>query len=116
MPNLCAILVALGAVLPAAEPVLGPLASKPLATALTSAPLLQVRHAGTAPVILDTTALAGPALRAWWVDGVSGVTVDAGSVPRADGVVLHPPDTGDATVRDWTLVIVDATRGLVPPA
>ena len=78
--------------------------------------LLLVRHAGTAPVVVDTTALTGPALRGWWVDGVTGETVDAGSVPRGPAVALHPPDVGDAGARDWTLVIVDATRGLVPPA
>ena len=78
--------------------------------------LLLVRHAGTAPIVVDTTALTGPALRGWWVDGVTGETVDAGSVPRGPAVALHPPDIGDADARDWTLVIVDATRGLVPPA
>lgn len=79
--------------------------------------LLLVRHVGAEPVVVvDTTALTGPALRGWWADGVSGETVDAGSVPRGPAVVLHPPDTGDAAARDWTLVIVDATRGLVPPA
>jgi Putative collagen-binding domain of a collagenase len=77
--------------------------------------LLLVRHAGTAPVVVDTTALTGPTLRGWWVDGVTGETVDAGSVPRGTAVALNPPDTGDASTRDWTLVIVDATRGLVPP-
>jgi hypothetical protein len=79
--------------------------------------LLLVRHAGTAPVVVvDTTRLTGPALRGWWVDGVTGETVDVGSVPSGPAVALRPPDTGDAGVRDWTLVIVDATRGLVPPA
>ena len=78
--------------------------------------LLLVRHAGTGPVVVDTTGLTGPALRGWWVDGVTGETVDAGSVPRGPAVALHPPDTGDPGARDWTLVVVDATRGLVPPA
>ncbi len=78
--------------------------------------LLLVRHAGTARVVVDTTGLTGPELRGWWVDGVTGKTVDAGSVPRGPAVALHPPDTGDAGPHDWTLVIVDATRGLVPPA
>jgi len=79
--------------------------------------LLLVRHAGSAlVVVVDTTRLTGPALRGWWVDGVTGETVDVGSVPRGPAVALHPPDIGDADARDWTLVIVDATRGLVPPA
>jgi hypothetical protein len=78
--------------------------------------LLLVRHAGTGPVVVDTTTLTGPALRGWWVDAVTGETVDAGSVRRGRVVALHPPDTGDAAARDWTLVIVDVTRGLVPPA
>ena len=34
----------------------------------------------------------------------------------SSGPALNPPDTGDAGARDWTLVIVEATRGLVPPA
>ena len=78
--------------------------------------LMLVRHAGTVLVVVDTTRLAGPALRGWWVDDLTGKTVDAGSVPRGPAVVLHPPDTGDAATGDWTLVVVDATRGLVPPA
>jgi hypothetical protein len=78
--------------------------------------LLLVRHAGTAPVTVDTRGLAGPALRAWWVDGVTGETVDAGTVRRARAVRLHPPDTADGALHDWTLVVVDATRGLRPPA
>ena len=78
--------------------------------------LLLVRHAGTGPVVVDTTTLTGPALRGWWVDAVTGETVDAGSVRRGRVIALHPPDTGDPGSRDWTLVIVDATRGLVPPA
>ena len=44
--------------------------------------LLLVRHAGTGPVVVDTTTLTGPTLRGWWVDGVTGETVDAGSVRR----------------------------------
>jgi hypothetical protein len=84
---------------------------------ITGGRLLLVRHVGTdAVVVVDTTALAGPALRGWWADGVTGRSVDAGSVPRGPAVVLHPPDPGEAAARDWTLVIVDATRGLVPPA
>ena len=78
--------------------------------------LLVVRHAGTDAVVVDTTSLTGPALRGWWVDGVTGETVDAGSIPRGPAVALNPPDTGDPGARDWTLVIVDTTRGLVPPA
>jgi len=77
--------------------------------------LLLVRHAGTEPVVVDTTVLTGPALRLWWVDQRSGATVDGGSVPRRESVRLFPPDTGDGASGDWTLVVVDATRGLVPP-
>jgi hypothetical protein len=78
--------------------------------------LLLVRYVGTGPVVVDTTALTGPELRGWWADGVTGETVDAGSVPRGTAVALNPPDTGDTAAHDWTLVIVDATRGLVPPS
>ena len=77
--------------------------------------LLVVRHAGTSPVTVDTRGLAGPVLRGWWVDGVTGESVDAGTVRRARAVRLHPPDTGDGALHDWTLVVVDATRGLRPP-
>lgn len=72
--------------------------------------------AGTRAITVDTTVLAGPALRAWWTDAVGGATVDAGSVPPGRGVVVHPPDTGDGAAHDWTLVLVDVTRGLAPPA
>jgi hypothetical protein len=102
----------LGAGLPLEVPVVDAI----LAVPAVAGRLLLVRHAGTAPVVVDTTSLTGPVLRGWWVDGVTGETVDAGSVPRGPAVALHPPDVGDAGARDWTLVIVDATRGLVPPA
>jgi hypothetical protein len=102
----------LGVGLPVGTPAVDAIVDLPAAAGR----LLLVRHAGTAPVVVDTTTLTGPALRGWWVDGVTGETVDAGSVPRGPAVALHPPDTGDAGARDWTLVIVDATRGLVPPA
>ena len=102
----------LGAGLPLGVPVVAAILDVPA----VAGRLLLVRHAGTAPVVVDSTALTGPLLRGWWVDGVTGETVDAGSVPRGPAVALHPPDDGDADVRDWTLVIVDATRGLVPPA
>jgi hypothetical protein len=78
--------------------------------------LLVVRHGGTAPVTVDTTVLTGPALRGWWVDGTTGQNVDVGALTRGPAVTLHPPDTGDGAAHDWTLVIVDMTRGLVPPA
>ena len=78
--------------------------------------LLLVRHAGTVPVTVDTTVLTGPAVRGWWVDGTTGANVDVGALTRGPAVTLHPPDTGDGAAHDWTLVIVDMTRGLVPPA
>ena len=78
--------------------------------------LLLVRHAGTDAVVVDTTSLTGPVLRGWWADGVTGETVDAGSVPRGAAVTLHPPDTSDAGAHDWTLVVVDTSRRLEPPA
>ena len=78
--------------------------------------LLVVRHAGTAPVTVDTTVLTGPAVRGWWVDGTTGQNVDVGALTRGPAVTLHPPDIGDGAAHDWTLVIVDMTRGLVPPA
>jgi hypothetical protein len=110
--GLCAVLLAVGLVLPAA----GAPVDLPRLPAPSAAGLLLVRHAGTAPVTVDTTRLTGPALRAWWVDGVGDRTVDAGAVPREPAVKLFPPDTGDGSPHDWTLVIVDATRGLLPPA
>jgi Putative collagen-binding domain of a collagenase len=107
----CAVLLSLAVLLPAGPAVL------PLASARSAAGgLLLVRHAGTEPVTVDTTRLTGPALRAWWVDAIGDRTVDAGSVQRAKAVTLYPPDTGDGSPHDWTLLIVDATRGLLPPA
>ena len=82
----------------------------------TAGTLLVVRHSGTAPVTVDTTVLTGPAVRGWWVDGTTGANVDVGALTRGPAVTLHPPDTGDGAAHDWTLVIVDMTRGLVPPA
>jgi hypothetical protein len=113
----CAALLALAVVLPVAGPAVE-LGARPAGVAAppVAGGLLLVRHAGTEPVTLDTTHLAGPALRAWWTDGIGDRTVDAGAVPRGPGVTLHPPDTGDGHRHDWTLVVVDATRGLVPPA
>jgi hypothetical protein len=106
-------LLALGIVLPAAG---APAVDVPTVPAPSTGGLLIVRHAGTAPVTVDTTRLTGPALRAWWVDGVGDRTVDAGSVPRESAAKLFPPNTGDGRPHDWTLVVVDATRGLLPPA
>jgi hypothetical protein len=117
--GLCTTLLALAAVLPVAElPAAGlPAVELPVAvTRPVAAGLLLVRHAGTDPVTLDTTRLTGPALRAWWVDAIGDRTVDAGSVPRGPAVKLFPPDTGDGGAHDWTLLVVDATRGLLPPA
>jgi hypothetical protein len=111
--SLCAGLLALVAILPLAGS-----SAVALPTAVTrpgAAGLLLVRHAGTAPVTLDTTKLTGPALRAWWIDAFGDRTVDAGSVQRGPAVTLYPPNTGDGSPHDWTVVIVDATRGLVPP-
>jgi hypothetical protein len=124
----CAVLFALVAVLAAAEPgadltdlPAGLPAGLPADLAAVAPPPigagpLLVRHVGTEPVTLDTTRLAGPALRAWWIDGVGDRTVDGGTVQRGTAVTLFPPDTGDGGAHDWTLIVVDATRGLVPPA
>jgi Putative collagen-binding domain of a collagenase len=111
--GLGAMLLALGIVLPAAG---APVVDRPAVSAPSTGGLLIVRHAGTAPVTVDTTRLTGPALRAWWVDGIGDRTVDAGAVPRDRAVKLFPPDTGDGSAHDWTLVVVDATRGLLPPS
>ena len=116
----CAVLFALVAVLAAAEPA-ADLTDLPADLAAVAAPPigagpLLVRHVGTEPVTLDTTRLVGPALRAWWIDGVGDRTVDGGTVQRGTAVTLFPPDTGDGGRHDWTLIVVDATRGLVPPA
>ena len=105
------------AVLPAALPLglpVGPQAAVADVSGVAGA-LLVVRHAGTAPVTVDTTVLTGPAVRGWWVDGTTGQNVDVGALSRGPAVTLHPPDTGDGAAHDWTLVIVDMTRGLVPP-
>lgn len=109
----CAVLLAFAVLLPAAPSAPGP---PPDAVARLDAtgPLL-VRHAGVKPVTVDTTVLAGPVLRVWWVDAVGDRAVDAGAVPRRPSVTLHPPDTGDGAPHDWTLVVVDTTRGLLPP-
>ena len=110
--------VGLGAVLPATTaPLAGlPVADMPRLPVPTPGRAVLVKHAGTAPVTIDTTRLTGPALRGLWVDGMGGRTVDAGSVQRGAAVRLYPPDTGDTTPHDWTLVVLDATRGLLPPA
>jgi hypothetical protein len=107
--RLCGVLFALAAVLPAAGL---PAAAVPAAAASSA---VLVRHAGTEPVTVDTTELIGTALRAWWIDAVTGTTVDAGSVERGPAVTLFPPDTGDGAAHDWTVVIT-VTGGLLPPA
>lgn len=110
-------LAVLPSLLPARPGFAPPALDAVLAVPPAAGRLMLVRHVGTqAVVVVDTTSLTGPALRGWWADGVTGETVDAGSVPRRPAVALYPPDTGDAAARDWTLVVVDATRGLVPPA
>ena len=87
----------LGAGLPLGVPVVDAILDVPA----VAGRLLLVRHAGTAPVVVDTTALTGPVLRGWWVDGVTGETVDAGPsraarrsrcTPRTS--VTRPPATG----------------------
>ena len=107
--RLCGVLLAMAAVLPAA---VIPAVAAPAVAAPSTAVL--VRHAGTGPVTVDTTELIGSTLRAWWIDAVSGTTVDAGSVERGPAVRLFPPDTGDGAAHDWTVVI--AVTGGVPPA
>ena len=58
------------------------------------------------PLTVDTTALPGPALRAWWFDPLTGTAVDAGSVQQRRSVVLFPPQTGERDAgRDWVLMI-----------
>lgn len=65
---------------------------------------------------LDTTALRGESLRAWWFDPRTGVPVDAGSVQRSASTAFFPPVTGPADAdQDWVLVIDDTDAGLVPP-
>lgn len=107
-------------VLPAALPLGLPVGPQAVDTVVdisaAAGKLLVVRHAGTAPITVDTTELTGPDVRGWWVDGTTGETVDVGALSRGPAVTLHPPDTGDGAAHDWTLVIVDMTRGLVPPA
>jgi hypothetical protein len=112
---LAAVLLGLAVVLPVGGSFVDPVIAmaRPHAAA---AGLLLVRHAGTDPLTVDTTELAGPELRAFWYDRLTRTTVDAGPVPRGEAVVLYPPDTGDGASHDWVLVVVDATRGLVPPA
>jgi hypothetical protein len=109
--GLCAAALALVAVLPGSSAL-----GLPTAVARPGAAgLLLVRHVGTGPITVDTTKLTGPALRAWWIDAFGDETVDGGAVSREPAVKLFPPDTGNGGPHDWTLVIVDATRGLVPP-
>lgn len=65
---------------------------------------------------LDTTALPGESLRAWWFDPRTGVPVDTGSVPRSASTAFFPPVTGPADAeQDWVLVVDDADAGLAPP-
>ncbi len=83
---------------------------------VTDRVLLVVRVDGYGPVTVDTTRLAGPRLRAWWVDLCDGRTIDLGSVPRQPATKLFPPNTGDGVQRSWLLVIVDAAAVPVPLA
>lgn len=64
---------------------------------------------------LDTTALSGDELRAWWFDPRTGEPVDAGTVPRSPSTAFFPPVTGPADAdQDWVLV-VDAVDGAAVP-
>ena len=69
----------LGAGLPLGVPVVEAIPDVPA----VAGRLLLVCHAGTAPVVVDTTALTGPLLRGWWVDGVTG-RPSTGGQSRAD--------------------------------
>ena len=90
------------AVLPAALPLGLPVAPQAVDAVVdlsgAAGTLLVVRHAGTAPVTVDTTVLTGPAVRGWWVDGATGENVDVGDCP---GVRRHAPspDTGERRPR-----------------
>lgn len=65
---------------------------------------------------LDTAALPGESLRAWWFDPRTGIPVDAGSVQRSASTAFFPPVTGPADAdQDWVLVIDDTDAGLAPP-
>ena len=66
------------------------------------------------PLTLDTRVLAGPKLRAWWIDGCDGRSIDAGSVQRDRAVPLFPPNTGDGVRRKWVLVILDVSAVPLP--
>jgi hypothetical protein len=65
---------------------------------------------------LDTTVLAGDALRAWWFDPRTGVPVDAGTAPHSVSAAFFPPVTGPADAeQDWVLVVDDADARQDPP-
>jgi hypothetical protein len=69
------------------------------------------------PFHVDTTALPGPHLNAWWFDPSTGKAIDAGSVRRAVRVPFFPPDTGAGDrARGWVLVIDDVARSTDPAA
>jgi hypothetical protein len=72
-----------------------------------------VDPAGAPSFTLDTDAIPGRALRAWWLDRSTGTTVDAGSVRKADAVPFYVPLTGEETVRpDWVLLVGDPALNL----
>lgn len=67
--------------------------------------------------VVDTSALPGAGLTAWWIDPRAGTVLDAGSVQRTGATRFFPPRTGPADAgRDWILVIGDAAARPAAPA
>lgn len=102
---------------PAAVPAPQVLVAAPEGTrALRGAGSLLVHSPAGAPFTLDTTAVAGQALRGWWFDPRTGTAYDMGTVPQAADVPFFPPVTGPADAgRDWVLVVDPAGVPLPPP-
>ena len=59
------------------------------------------------------TAIAGPAVKAWWFNPRTGQATAAGSFPNTGERAFTPPDPGE--MLDWVLVLDDESKGYGPP-
>ena len=65
------------------------------------------------PFIVNTAALAGETLAAWWYDPRTGDAQSLGCFSRMPPRTWTPPKSGDG--QDWVLVLDDAARDYPPP-
>jgi hypothetical protein len=66
---------------------------------------------GAAALEVDTTALAGTQLAAWWYDPRTGVARSLGVLDKQPRMTFVPPQGGP----DWVLVLDDAACGFPAP-